>query len=300
MIPKLIKFFIIAWAIFSGQRSLAESFLPSNNLRIPKESLLSNLSDRDFYGIINKITMPYYDIAWSHGAELRVGAWWDDDTVNASATQRDAIWEINFYGGLARHPMMTRDGFALVICHELGHHFAGYPLMFKWGYLPLSVEGNADYYATHHCLREAWQDEDNSFAASFLPATMIQQCNAMWSSKDERELCYRIAAAGLSAASVWANKSGDHISFDTFDPFRTSGTYNDHPDSQCRLDTYRAGALCRVSFDKNQIPGKDHPAGQRSADAREEAFAVSCTEAVDEGPGARPRCWFDPNDVWKN
>jgi Zn-dependent protease with chaperone function len=53
------------------------------------------------------------------------------------------------FGGLARDPLVTKDGFSAVICHEIGHHIAGAPRKgFSWA----SNEGQADYFATTKCL----------------------------------------------------------------------------------------------------------------------------------------------------
>jgi hypothetical protein len=31
------------------------------------------------------------------------------------------------FGGLARHELVTDDGFMMVVCHETGHHLGGAP-----------------------------------------------------------------------------------------------------------------------------------------------------------------------------
>ena len=47
---------------------------------------------------------------------------WKNDTVNANAQQRGRNWIVNMYGGLARRPEIFFRRFAMVLCHELGHH----------------------------------------------------------------------------------------------------------------------------------------------------------------------------------
>jgi len=66
------------------------------------------------------------------------------------------------FGGLARHETMTPDGFATVVCHELGHHLGGVPKKFSWfGNSWASNEGQADYFGIMKCLRKMFEHEDN-------------------------------------------------------------------------------------------------------------------------------------------
>ena len=71
------------------------------------------------------------------------------NTVNANASQRGRTWIVNMYGGLARRPEITPDGFAMVLCHELGHHMGGFPFVSGWA----ANEGQSDLFATLSCGR---------------------------------------------------------------------------------------------------------------------------------------------------
>ena len=62
------------------------------------------------------------------------------------------------FGGLARHKLVTPDGFALVACHEMGHHLGGAPRRGGWA----SNEGQSDYYATTKCARRIWAEDNNA------------------------------------------------------------------------------------------------------------------------------------------
>ena len=64
---------------------------------------------------------------------------------------------------------MTPDGFALVLCHELGHHLAGNPRVQAWA----ANEGQSDYFSTQSCARELWSGEtaENAKAALTVPKT---------------------------------------------------------------------------------------------------------------------------------
>ena len=80
--------------------------------------------------------------------------------MNAFAKQGASTWEVHMYGGLARHQAVTADGFALVVCHELGHHLGGAPQKVDWfGRLRwASNEGQADYWGTAKCFRKLLEE----------------------------------------------------------------------------------------------------------------------------------------------
>ena len=129
-----------------------------NDLNIPADSLyVGGITEAQFNAVIDKIEVIYSPIAKSLGKEYLVARKWDDGTVNANASQSGSKWNINMYGGLARHATITEDGFALVLCHETGHLLGGAPkvagFMNKWA----SNEGQADYFANLKCLRKTFQ-----------------------------------------------------------------------------------------------------------------------------------------------
>lgn len=81
---------------------------------------------------------------------------WADDTVNAYAwVDGSGIRHIAIKGGLVRHVALQMEGIALVIAHELGHHYGG-PPTFPGG---LSCEGQADYAAVRDVMRKVWFGE---------------------------------------------------------------------------------------------------------------------------------------------
>lgn len=253
------------------------------------------VSEEEFAAIIQKTNAFYQSIAAGHQQSLSIEADWDNPEANAQSQQGEGggSWKTFINGGLARHPKMTADGFTLVVCHELGHHLAGYPMYVgDWGMInSLASEGQADYYATQACLRDLWKGEDNTVDLSSLPATVIEKCDAAWQSLEERELCYRIVLAGKSAADTWADNEETTASLEARDPGVVEHTnHNYYPKAQCRLDTYVAGALCDVPFDHSVIPGRLNANGQQSQDAFDQAMRQSCLKGV----GARPACWFYP------
>ena len=272
------------------------SILPPNNLHLRDNVLqLANMTEAEFAAIVNNIVEQYQPLAKIHGGELSSNNLWSDPTVNASAQQDGNNWVINMYGGLARRPEVTPDGFAMVVCHELGHHFGGFPFYgdADWA----ASEGQSDFFATQSCARKIWKDEKDlnaSFAQMVSPAEK-QKCDSSTSKVDDRNLCYRTVSAGQSLANLLsALNNGGVPRTDTPDRSVVRQTVTSHPAAQCRLDTYFSGALCTKPFDEKEIPGKNAQDGQTSLKAEEIASKSSCMQATGWLQGNRPQCWYGP------
>ena len=141
-------------------RTLCEGFLPPNDMKIPVGDFRAKgIQEEMFNSVLDRVQAVYGPIVAQHGGELVINRKWDDPTVNANAQRYGSRWIINMYGGLARHPAVTPEGFATVACHELGHHLGGFPKI--WGLFGswASNEGEADYFATLKCLRLVLPDQ---------------------------------------------------------------------------------------------------------------------------------------------
>lgn len=269
---------LVAGCFFCAQAKA--DFMPPNDLHLQDSlDLESNLSEREFNEIIDKVEAYYDPIVYRHGGNLKVNRLWTNSTVNASASQSGSSWYVNMYGGLARRPEVTRDGFALVICHELGHHLAGFPYSNSWA----ANEGQSDYFATQSCARNIWKNETkvNAQFRQTIADTAKNLCDAQWQLREDQDLCYRVMAAGKSLADLLGG--GVSVSFDSPDKTMVSRTNNAHPAGQCRLDTYMAGAVCLAAFDDEVIPWN-----------QTEAADNSCMRQDGYSAGVRPLCWFKP------
>lgn len=80
---------------------------------------------------------------------------WADNTVNAYAWIQNGVRHVAIKGGLVRHNALELEGIALVIAHEIGHHYGG-PPTFPGG---LSCEGQADYSGVRDIMRLVWFSE---------------------------------------------------------------------------------------------------------------------------------------------
>lgn len=275
--------------------------LPPNNLHLQdRVNVVANISEERFGQIIDEVMIRWIQIAKIKGVTLSVDKNWTDPTVNAFASQNGQNWKVAMFGGLARRPEVTEDGFALVVCHELGHHFGGYAFYTGSGMDWASAEGESDYFATDVCAKYVWgknMQRNLAYGAlATIPPIVKQSCNAAWErDANARGWCVRTAASGLSLANLLAAiGSQAPPKFDKPDKTQVPQTNTSHPNAQCRLDTYFQGALCTKKWDLAMIPARGFPGGQDSLGAEVEAMKYSCFTKQHFKLGTRPLCWFKP------
>ncbi len=290
MIKWILLVALITTAAFAAQEfstnELCEGFVPQNNMRIPVGFTTgANVTEADFNSVLDRIATMYTEEVASHGGRLMIKRLWTDGTVNASAQRSNGTWYITMYGGLARHQAVTLDGFTLAACHEMGHHLGGAPKIDGWFSTWATNEGGSDYYATLKCLRRFWENDDNEKILSTMQLNPIavKECNEMHLGRLDQLLCIRNAEAGMSVAMLFQDlrKNKSKVNFDTPDPSQVTRTDDNHPASQCRLDTYYAGALCTAVV-ADGVSDDDYRAG-------------SCADSNRFKKGLRPRCWFAPD-----
>lgn len=297
--------FGLGLSIITVSASAFANTMPLNNLHLEDDvRVVNHITHRDFFGIIREIAETFSPAVRHHGGQLKVNYFWNDPTVNASAQQEGGEWILNMYGGLARRKEITKDGFALVVCHELGHHLGGYP--FKWdGEIGWAAsEGQADYFATQACARMIWgrDMEENAKYRALVDPFAKGVCDRAWRYQQQRDLCYRTSRAGESLAAL-LNALGDAkrpVSYRKSARAKVYETYVNHPAAQCRLETFLNGALCRRAFNLAVIPGKTLNVRSAAAmDQEKEAAVTSCEDSGSAFDGSRPACWFRPiNATW--
>jgi len=281
----------VAMLIFSAQSIACDQhgqggIVEDNSLYIPSNVKAANgMTKAQFNATIDKVEEIYAPIIAERGKRLLIERKWDDGTVNAYAQQQGSTWKVSMFGGLARHEAITVDGFATVVCHELGHHIGGQPKKKSWfGSSWASNEGQSDYFATSKCLRKFMENDDNAtiLATMTIPSIVVENCQKNFTSDSEQLICQRGAMAGLSLGNLFrALRNLDtELKFDTPDTSTVSATNHNHPAPQCRLDTYFNGSLCE----------KD-----AYTDVSDRDFAVGTCARVDGfDSGVRPTCWFKP------
>jgi len=260
-------------------------FLPPNDLYLQDNlEADSGITEEDFNAAIDEAIAFYAPVIVGHEAELKVNRLWDNSTVNASASQSGTTWTVNMYGGLARREEVTKDGFALVLCHELGHHLGGFPFVFDWA----ANEGQSDYFSTLSCARQLWSDDEekNLKAGEAIGDYPRQLCDDAFfgAAQNKINVCYRSMLGGLSLANLLGALGGsDAVSVGTPDIKVLAKTNGRHPAAQCRLDTYVSGALCQSDFDFSLIP-----------ETEASSALNTCHRSSGYRHGLRPRCWFHP------
>lgn len=261
-----------------------KGFVPENTLKISQYAKrFGGISEAQFNGTIDKIETIYAPIISNMGANLVVERKWDDATVNAYAQQAGKVWKVSMFGGLARHDAITEDGFALVVCHEIGHHIGGAPRKVSaWTSPWASNEGQADYFATLKCLRKAWNNDNNEeiVRAMTVPETLKKKCSEQYLWNVDYAICVRGGMAGLSVAKLFQSLRSSNVEpkFDTPDTKIVTKTDDAHPATQCRLDTYFQGALCEISMNED-VSATSEVAG-------------TCHASLGYTRGVRPLCWF--------
>lgn len=267
--------------------------VPDNKLYIPVGiKAMGGINETQFNKVIDRVGSLYTSVVGSFGAKLEFERNWSDGTVNAYAHRDDEtgkIWYVSMFGGLARHSAMTEDGFATVVCHELGHHLGGMPKKkdamgnIRWA----SNEGQADYFSTLKCLRNYFQGMDNQTAVAkmTIPAVVTETCKQSFSNAEEIAICQRSAMAGQNLGNFFKVLMGTKadVSFTTPDKAIVGTTYDGHPAAQCRLDTYFQGSLCDKSTSEDVSDTDGHQG--------------TCTERNGDKVGLRPLCWFQPKSI---
>ena len=215
---------------------------PTNDLW--KEDVLnkSNAGEEVFSHIIDIAYDLYKPLADMNNESLTINKKWNDPTVNANCSRFMGTVTINMFGGLFRRQEITPEGFALVLCHEIGHAYGGTPYLSTWR--KMSAEGQADYYGAKDCHHNI-MDKLNLQESEVGPLSFIDEtCDEHFTGK-RYDTCVRGLQSGQSLANLLATiKKEDQPSYLTPDPTVVNETLLSYPATiQCRLDTYYAGVL---------------------------------------------------------
>jgi hypothetical protein len=250
------------------------------------------ITQEQFNSVLDKVTALYEPVIEEKGKKLQVIRKWDDGTVNAYAQQTGNVWKISMFGGLARHNTITADAFAMVACHELGHHLGGSPKKKSfWSASWASNEGQSDYWGAMKCMRDFIETDDNVKIMKdvSVPSYAVEKCAAVYGqSITANAACQRVAMAGLSLGNLFRalRNLETPLKFDTPDANTVRRTSDSHPAPQCRLDTYFHGGLC----DK----------GSEDTVSDTDPYVGTCARIDNFENGIRPLCWFKPPRVSSN
>ncbi|MBI5241719.1 MAG: hypothetical protein HY926_14695 [Elusimicrobia bacterium] len=260
---------------------VCSGFLPENDMKIPIGIKGSGLTEAQYNEVMDRLEEIYAPIVKAKGGVLRINRMWEDSTVNSSAQRQGKYYILNMYGGLARHPAITQDGETLVACHEMMHHLGGAPkIEDMWA----TNEGQSDYAANLKCMRLMFSSPGTrDFTRMAAPDPVAQKaCKQVYKEQQAAALCLRVATAGLSVTALFKamHQETKDPTFETPDPAVVEETSDDHPGTQCRLDTYFQSALCTQPVSKG-LSDSDPAKG-------------TCTASQGYKVGLRPLCWYKP------
>ncbi|MFK7873040.1 MAG: proprotein convertase P-domain-containing protein [Oligoflexales bacterium] len=283
-LPVMIIALFISIDVYAGffkNKPQSQSFSHTSSQRQKREDALNLVIEK-----ILTIFQPYV----SQEKNLKVRLYWDDNDVNAAPWRTNREWGVSIYGGLLNHSLLTVDSLTVVMCHVLGHHFAGYP--YKDDKTWMSVEGRSDYFATQSCVKKVWEDDHKKNQTLWYDTSAEIQdfCTKNSTSNEKNTLCARGLTAVENLMKVMSPSRDFHP--DQQDSSHAPKTLTQHPAGQCRYTTFVQGLLCDKNIQLDKIPGSQEGKNRNSKEVEATASSVSC---VSENKTLRwPRCWFQP------
>jgi hypothetical protein len=183
----------------------------------------------------------------------------NDRSVVASADHGLDHLSVNLYQGLLDAKRLNPDSLRMVICHELGHLFAGAPrknIPMEWdgpiasdGMSYMSSEGQADYYASAVCFRKLLENSqiDYPLDRSRVGPHFLSKCQIKGQLEtNDLDICLRAGMAGFDFLNLAYEFD---ISCENHSEHIASQIIRDaYPDRQCRLDTFIQGSFCNIDM----------------------------------------------------
>jgi hypothetical protein len=265
---------------------LCKGFAPENNRRIPVAKGFTQsaggISEQEYNDDLDRVEKALGKDFVARGAVLKIDRLWESSEVNAYADRDGNNWLLEMHGGLARHPLMTKDGYAMVACHESGHHIGGAP-HYRWTGDEMSNEGQADYFASLKCFRRLYTLKENRVWKSAVQVDpfIAQGCAEHFKGEALRLSCERASSAAVVLGKVLADLGQEEVPvIGHYDASVVAETEDSHPAAQCRVDTYYNAAIC------------DRKVSEKVSDT--DANVATCETANGYQYGYRPRCWYKP------
>lgn len=237
---------LLAGTIFCAQ-VWAQTFMPDNDLwkqdRLFKST--PNVSEAMFNKIVQAGREAYAEEATSRDETLTINGNWDDSTVNANSSRMFGSVTINMFGGLARRPEISPEGFTLVLCHELGHAYGGDPLIRSTPFFYMSAEGQADYFSTLKCYDKVAERVPELSKITQPSSGILNDCEKYNGNDINYANCIGKLEGGLSLGNLLSKLKNESVpKYETPDQTVVDSTVLSYPATiQCRVDTYRSGAL---------------------------------------------------------
>lgn len=236
-------------------------------------------SEEKFNEIIDNVSSLYKDQIARMGKTFNVKKYWNENHVNAYANKSETSWTIFLYGGVFKAKQATEDSLALVVCHEIGHLLGGAPF---YSGTAASAEGQADFWATSICFKKYTEVFKKNTDSADLTI------NSLCSDSPDTNNCHRNLQASLDLAKVLARDSNKEPSYSINLAKVLKATKEDHPDPQCRLETYKRGYFCDLPFDDEEFISKSNT-DKLTTDFKCPTQIDGTTVYLEQ----RPTCWFN-------
>ena len=206
----------------------------------------------DTQRLINFLNDTYaVQIQQKHDARFVWKFEWDKNHLAAGSNIYEQEASIMLWGGFVRAPGSSFSLIALTLCHEVGHFLGGSPRQHfnndpeeHWS----SAEGQSDWFAAKECLPLIYTQFKNEIGDVNSPNTVCHQTQSP-------SQCHWISSAGQEFTDFsFYYFGGNSVKKATIGQSATERPektlINTYPSDQCRLDTYKAGALCSAGLDK--------------------------------------------------
>lgn len=234
---RLLSYLVLTITLVTAKALLAEVFyLPPDAVNVGP--VTQQQADQVVWKLFNIF---YRDVYQKMGWPLVLENRWQDPYFGASAIKdlNGRYISVFIRGGFIRVPEMTENILALVLCHELGHVLGGEPYQTLPGSEWTSTEGQSDFFAASLCLPKYFQTKAHG---TLSPA----------------ELRKKILESSLAAVLLFQKYSFQQekpVSLEQVAPeVARELVRNVYPSSQCRLDTFKAGANCITDFSSCRAP----------------------------------------------
>lgn len=195
--------------------------------------------ERRYHQVLDVVEDHFAPIVTARGGTLEFQRDFSDGAVNMWAFRWGDRYILEIPGGMARYHLLNEPGFLLSVCHELGHLLGGDPRRGN-----ISFEGQSDYFATRDCI--------TAILAKIAPYKKLVPLNARQKEirqhcgANDQSICSRVLLGALALTAYYAEleqRTAPLLS--TPDRSEADETTQRHPESQCRLDTFRAGLFAQ-------------------------------------------------------
>lgn len=254
--------------------------LSNKNSYSNNENLDQAKTQSQFEEINNRVVELFKNEINSMGINFHLQNQWSSNSKNAASLKLAENWSIQMNGAIYKDIAITNDAQAMVTCHELGHLIGGAPYKRESDGSKMSTEGQADFWASAVCFKRyakafpLTQSMTNNYIKNICENNYLN--NPMASVND----CYRTMMAGDSLAHFFSRLENENKPFININSkIKSIGTNLNHPDPQCRLDTFKAAALCDIG----------EVISTNIENAPEKMNCLMQNELVNK----RPDCWFD-------